>query len=945
MAEPLELKKTLNLPKTEFSMKASLPQNEPKQLAAWEAEHLYERILEVRKGKPLFVLHDGPPYPTGEIHLGTGLNKILKDLVVKTKSMAGHYAPYVPGWDCHGLPIETKVEKELGGKGKVPPAEFRSLCREFAARYVDQHKRDFKRLGIFGRWNEPYLTMNFDYEAVIAGAFLDFMEKGYVYRGRKPVYWCFHDSTALAEAEVEYEDHVSPSIWVKFAVVGGGKGEAAKLGSHVSAVIWTTTPWTIPHNRALAFHPDFDYSVVETERGTLLLAADRVAALQAECNVADARILATYKGRDFEGMKFQHPFLPIQVPGVLATYVTLDQGSGIVHTAPGHGVDDFNTGQKYGLEIAAPINDRGVYLEGLPEYKGKDVFTANPIIVKLLADHGALLGHHSYKHSYPHCWRCHNPVIFRATEQWFIGMDQAAHGASKSLRQGTLEKIRGVKWFPSWGEDRMYEMIAERPDWCVSRQRFWGVPIIVFYCGACGERLEDFKALRNVVKWFEKEGADAWYKHTPEELLPAETKCICGATKWRKENDILDVWFDSGSSHLAVLKGPEWPADVYLEGPDQYRGWFHSSLLIGIGIRDNPPYKGVVTHGWTLDEKGQPMSKSLGNTLYPAEICERWGADLLRLWVASVEYQADVKMSERVMTQLSDAYRKIRNTFRYGLSNLVDFDPARDALPNDQLEEMDRWMLERAADLVKKCREWYAGYEFHRAYHAIHDFCIVDLSSFYYDVLKDRLYTKAAKSKSRRSAQTAVWKITSALVRLIAPILVFTAEEIWKYLPKTPGEHESVHMALFSEEQELRADIASKQVALWELLSKVRGAVLKALETSRNEKKINSGLEAKVLLNAELELKAKLKQYLPLLPGLFIVSQVDFLTAGTGDYRSDAIPGLEVTIQKADGAKCERCWNYSTHVGENRRYPTVCERCTEALAEIEGAHEEATARR
>jgi isoleucyl-tRNA synthetase len=945
MAEPLELKKTLNLPKTEFSMKASLPQNEPKQLAAWEAEHLYERILEVRKGKPLFVLHDGPPYPTGEIHLGTGLNKILKDLVVKTKSMAGHYAPYVPGWDCHGLPIETKVEKELGGKGKVLPAEFRSLCREFAARYVEQHKRDFKRLGIFGRWNEPYLTMNFDYEAVIAGAFLDFMEKGYVYRGRKPVYWCFHDSTALAEAEVEYADHVSPSIWVKFAVVGGGKGEAAKLGSDVSAVIWTTTPWTIPHNRALAFHPDFDYVVVETERGTLLLAADRVAALQAECSISEARIRATYKGRDFEGMKFQHPFLPIQVPGVLATYVTLDQGSGIVHTAPGHGVDDFNTGQKYGLEIAAPINDRGVYLEGLPEYKGKDVFTANPILVKLLADHGALLGHHNYKHSYPHCWRCHNPVIFRATEQWFIGMDQAAHGASKSLRQETLEKIRGVKWIPSWGEDRMYEMIAGRPDWCVSRQRFWGVPIIVFYCDACGKRLEDFKALRNVVKWFEKEGADAWYKHTPEELLPAETKCSCGATKWRKENDILDVWFDSGSSHLAVLKGPEWPADVYLEGPDQYRGWFHSSLLIGIGIHDNPPYKGVVTHGWTLDEKGQPMSKSLGNTLYPAEICERWGADLLRLWVASVEYQADVKMSERVMTQLSDAYRKIRNTFRYGLSNLVDFDPARDALPNDQLEEMDRWMLERTADLVKKCREWYAGYEFHRVYHAIHDFCVVDLSSFYYDVLKDRLYTKAAKSKSRRSAQTAVWKITGALVRLIAPILVFTAEEIWKYMPKTPGEHESVHMALFSEEQELRADIASKQVALWELLSKVRGEVLKALETARNEKKINSGLEAKVLLDAELELKAKLKQYLPLLPGLFIVSQVDFLTAGTGDYRSDAIPGLEVTIQKAEGAKCERCWNYSTHVGENRRYPTVCERCTEALAEIEGAHEEATAGR
>ena len=475
MAEPLELKKTLNLPKTDFPMKASLPQNEPKQLAAWQDENLYERILEVRKGKPLFVLHDGPPYPTGEIHLGTGLN-------------------------------------------------------------------------------------------TIAGAFLDFMESGYVYRGRKPVYWCIHDSTALAEAEVEYHDHTSPSIWVKFGVVGGGSGQAAKIGSDVSAVIWTTTPWTIPHNRALAFHPDYEYAVVDTEKGALLLAADRVAALQADSGIKEARVRAKYKGAEFSGMKFQHPFLPIQVPGILADYVTLDQGSGIVHTAPGHGADDFYSGQKYGLETYAPLDDRGVYTEGLPEYKGKDVFTANPIIVKLLADRGALLANHEYKHSYPHCWRCHNPVIFRATEQWFIKIDAAAHGRTSTLRQEALDEIRHVKWIPDWGEDRMYHMIAERPDWCVSRQRFWGVPIIVFYCDACGTRLEDYKALRNVVRWFEKEGADAWYQHSPEELLPAGTKCSCGATQWRKENDILDVWFDSGSSHLAVLKGPEWPADVYLEG-------------------------------------------------------------------------------------------------------------------------------------------------------------------------------------------------------------------------------------------------------------------------------------------------------------------------------------------------------------------------------------------
>src|ERR1700674_4449829 len=911
MAEPLELKKTLNLPKTDFPMKASLPQNEPKQLAAWQEQNLYERILEVRKGKPLFVLHDCPPYPTGEIHLGTGLNKILKDLVVKTRSMAGYYAPYVPGWDCHGLPIETQVEKELGGKGKVPPAEFRKLCREFATRYVEQHKRDFKRLGIFGRWNDPYLTMSFDYEATIAGAFLDFMESGYVYRGRKPVYWCIHDSTALAEAEVEYEDHTSPSIWVKFGLVGGGSGEATKLGNDVSAVIWTTTPWTIPHNRALAFHPDFEYVVVDTEKGALLLAADRVAALQAECGIKEVSVRGKFKGSDFSGMKFQHPFLAIQVPGILADYVTLDQGSGIVHTAPGHGADDFYSGQKYALEIYAPGDDRGVYLEGLPEYKGKDVFTANPIIVKLLAERGALLGNHEYRHSYPHCWRCHNPVIFRATEQWFIKIDAAAHGRSASLRQEALGEIRHVKWIPAWGEDRMYDMIAERPDWCVSRQRFWGVPIIVFYCDACGTRLEDFKALRNVVRWFEKEGADAWYKHSAEQLLPTGTTCSCGAAKWRKENDILDVWFYSGSSHLAVLKGPEWPADVYLEGPDQYRGWFHSSLLVATGIKHKAPFRSVVTHGWTLDEKGQPMSKSLGNALYPNEIVERWGADLLRLWVASVEYQADVKMSERVMIQLSEAYRKIRNTFRFALGNLANFDPSRDALPNEQLEEMDRWMLERSAELATKCRDWYAAYDFHRVFLAIHDFCVVDLSAFYFDVLKDRLYTKAANSKSRRSAQTAVWKITSALVRLAAPILVFTTEEIWKYLPKSADDPESIHMSVFPGEQALRTGISADKVAEWELLSKVRSEALKALEAARNAKRINSGLEAKVIFElftseAEASFLGLLRKYAHWLPALLIVSQVRVPSDSAGPlntrvlhadtFRSEAIPGLGIRV-------------------------------------------------
>ncbi|HEY2548747.1 MAG TPA: isoleucine--tRNA ligase, partial [Candidatus Acidoferrum sp.] len=694
MAESLELKKTLNLPKTDFPMKAGLPQNEPKQLAAWQSSRLYERILVARKGLPRFVLHDGPPYPTGTIHLGTGLNKILKDMVVKCKSMAGHYAPFVPGWDCHGLPIETQVEKELGAKGKVSPAEFRGLCREFATRYVEQHKRDFQRLGVLGQWDHPYLTMNHDYEAVVAGALLDFMEMGYAYRGRKPVYWCIHDMTALAEAEVEYEDHTSPSIWVKFAMPSGGNTKLDGMRD-VSPVIWTTTPWTLPHNRALAFHPDYEYVIVETEKGALLLAGERVGAMQSECGIKQVQVRSKWKGSDFEGAKFQHPFLPIQVPGILAGYVTLDQGSGIVHTAPGHGSDDFLAAQKYGLEIYAPLDDKGVYLEGLPEYKGKNVFEANPIIVQLLAERDALLGSHRYTHSYPHCWRCHNPLIYRATEQWFIKMDQAARGKEKTLRANALEEVHGVKWIPAWGEERIYEMIEKRPDWCISRQRFWGVPIIVFYCEACGTRLEDFHALRNVVKWFEREGADAWYKHTAEELLPAGTKCACGAAQWRKENDILDVWFDAGSSNIAVLRNDEWPADMYLEGPDQYRGWFQSSLLIATGLLDRAPYRSVVTHGWTLDEHGRPMSKSLGNVVLPSDICEKWGADMLRLWVASQEYQADVKMSDRLMTQISEAYRKTRNTFRFALGNLFDFDSARDALANENLDEIDRWMLER----------------------------------------------------------------------------------------------------------------------------------------------------------------------------------------------------------------------------------------------------------
>jgi isoleucyl-tRNA synthetase len=930
-----DFKNTLNLPKTDFPMKAKLPEREPEQLAAWEQMGLYRRILESRADAPLFVFHDGPPYPTDEIHLGTGLNKILKDMIVKSKSMAGFRSPYIPGWDCHGLPIELKVEKELGGKtDKVSVAEFRRMCRAYASRYIENHKRDFKRLGVFGQWDKPYLTMDPSYEACVAGAFITFCEKGYVYRGLKPVYWCIHDRTALAEAEVEYENHTSPSIWVKFPVVTDSK--SAMLGNDVDALIWTTTPWTLPANRALAFHPEFEYVVAETPAGKLLLAKDRVQAAASELKLEFSNVHGSWKGKELEGLQFQHPFLEMRVPAVLADYVTLEQGSGIVHTAPGHGAEDFRTGQKYGLEVYAPQDDDGRFVEGLPEYKGKTVFEANPIVIDLLKQRGALVGEGKLSHSYPHCWRCHNPVIFRATEQWFIELDH------NDMRQRALAEIAKVKWTPTWGEQRIHDMVAERPDWCISRQRFWGVPLIIFYCDACGKQLKDFNALRHVLPFFEREGADAWFTHSSEELLPPGTKCECGASKWRKETDTIEVWFDSGSSHLAVLeKRPGKPrADVYLEGPDQYRGWFHSSLLVGMGVDDARPYNQVVTHGWTLDDKGRPMSKSLGNGIYPSDVCDKWGADLLRVWVSSQDYTTDMRMSDAVMTQLAEAYRKIRNTFRFALSNLFDFDPALHSVADADLSEIDAWMLRRTGALVRQCREWYDNFEFHRVYHALHDFCTVDLSAFYFDVLKDRLYTFAPNSRGRRSAQTAVYRIGSSLLRLIAPTLVFTAEEVWKHLPRGVTDPVSVHMALFPAAEELERAFDEQRAKSWERLLSVREEVLKALEPARAAKTISSGLEARVTLTANGNLGELLQKYAANLPALFIVSQVEIAAGKAGGASSDGeSKALDIRVECAQGSKCERCWNYSTHVGEDATYPTLCERCVAALAEIARANQ------
>jgi isoleucyl-tRNA synthetase len=948
MPKIVDLKSTLNLPHTAFPMKASLPQNEPKQLAEWEEKKLYHRIQEARAGAPTYVLHDGPPYPTGTIHLGTGLNKILKDMVVKSKTMAGFRAPYVPGWDCHGLPIETQVEKELGGKkGSVPPGEFRRMCREFASRYVDQHRRDFKRLGVLGQWEDPYLTMSPQYEATIADAFVTFLEKGYVYRGLKPVYWCIVDSTALAEAEVEYEDHTSPSIWVRYPAVDL-TSPLTKQGKQLYALVWTTTPWTLPASMALAFNPEFNYVLAADNEGdTYIVAEALLSRVAQETGLRFGAPSPPLRGTSFTQVHFQHPFLDRTVPGVLGEHVTLEQGTGIVHTAPGHGAEDFVVGKKNSLEPYAPIDKDGRFTEGLPEYVGKTVFEANPAVIGLLKTRKALVHEGKISHSYPHCWRCHNPVIFRATEQWFIDLDPApgrAGNGAGPIRPRALAEIANVKWTPEWGAQRIHSMIAERPDWCVSRQRFWGVPLVILYCTKCKKQFDDYAALHALVqKWFTREGADAWFTHTVEELLPAGTHCSCGASSWRKETDILDVWFDSGSSHLAVLDRLDasgqrlpWPADMYLEGPDQYRGWFQSSLLVGVAVRNGTPYRHVLTHGWTLDAKGQPMSKSLGNVVLPTEVCEKWGADLLRLWVASQDYTADVRMSDNVMTQLSEAYRKLRNTFRFALGNLADFDPARDAVPDAEMEELDRWMLSRTADLVHQCRKWYEAFEFHRVFHALHDFAVVDLSAFYFDVLKDRLYTFAPRNHARRSAQTAVYRIASALLRLATPIIAFTAEEVWKHFPRGVGDPDSAHLALFPAAENLGSSLDAGKAANWEKLLAVRTEVLRALEAARNAKTISGALEAKVLLNAGSDLAPLLEQYKNWFPALFIVSQVEIANSVSTDaQKSELLPGLSVAVRRADGTKCERCWNYSTHVGENADYPTVCERCVKALDEIE----------
>ena len=956
--EPKALKATLNLPQTSFPMKANLPQNEPSRLETWKTQDLYAAIRAARWGSPKYILHDGPPYANGAIHLGHALNKCIKDFVVKTKTMAGFDAPYVPGWDCHGLPIEIKVDEELGRKKlEMDPIEVRRACRQYAQKYVELQRSQFERLGVFGRWNDPYLTMSFSYEASIVQTFYDFFERDFVYKGLKPVYWCIHDKTALAEAEVEYEQHTSPSIYVRYALTSDPAAiHPALAGKNVYTIIWTTTPWTIPASQAVAFNPQLEYVAIACLGGVYVVAEALLSSVIVHCRLMSDKhpaepasqtdIVSLFPGSKLERVTFRHPFLDRSILGVLADYVTAEQGTGAVHTSPAHGVDDFYTGKRYDLPELQYVDNAGRQCNtGGEPYEDLTVFQSNQPIVDILRERGALLSATTFEHSYPHCWRCHNPVIVRATEQWFIGMEtpmKTAEGEEKTFRQLALDEIKTVVWDPAWGEERISNMIATRPDWCISRQRIWGVPIAVFLCDKCGEPLKDHAVNQSIVELFQREGADAWYVKDAAALLPADTVCgSCGHAEFRKEMDILDVWFESGTSWQAVLdREPElaFPADLYTEGGDQHRGWFHSSLLTSVAVTGRAPYRMVATSGWTLDEQRRAFSKSLGNGVDPVDVAKRLGGEVIRLWVASVDFREDVIASETLMLRVSDNYRKLRNTLRFLLGNLHDFDPARDAVAFSEMQPLDQYILVRTAEVDAKIRAAYDAFEFHRAYQALNEYTNTDLSALYFDVLKDRLYTFAPSHPGRRSAQTALWRIAEALTRLIAPILSFTADEAWALLPKVENREASVHLALFPSLADVVRDDREQLERDWDQLLTLRDEVLKVLEEERTAKTIsNKPSETRIVLgwlNSIAERPSPVfERHRSVLPELFGVAQVEIADAviTEGEIARGA---FYVQAKPAAGTKCDRCWRFTTDVGEEAKYPTVCLRCAEALGSI-----------
>ncbi len=924
---------TLHLPQTDFPMKAELAKREPSFLERWEKDQLYRKILNENKNGPKFILHDGPPYANGNIHFGHILNKILKDMIVRYHNMLGHYSPYIPGWDCHGLPIEHQVDKDLGPKKKtMSKAEIRKACRDYALKYVNLQREDFKRLGIAADWENPYLTMNYPYEAQIAREFGKFAAQGDIYKGLRPVLWCAHCRTALADAEVEHENHTSPSVYVKFPLVQDERFQSLfpKLaGEKVSIVIWTTTPWTLPANLAVAVHTSYDYVAMNVDGEFLIIAKQLASAFCEILEKSETEPAYRVSGEKLEGLSAQHPFLDRTSAIVLADHVTVDTGTGCVHIAPGHGEEDYEVGKKYKLPTLTPVDGEGRYTAecGIEAWKGTKVLEANPTVIALLKEKGALLKEKNIEHMYPHCWRCKKPLIFRATEQWFLSLTK------HDIKGKALDAIRRTTWIPHWGRERIYGMVENRPDWCLSRQRSWGVPIMAFRCRECQYLLLDQKLINAIADRFEKEGSDIWFSEPVENLLPAGTQCAqCQSTEWVKEEDILDVWFDSGVSFASVLEKRDdldFPADLYLEGSDQHRGWFHASLLASVGTRGKAPYKTVLTHGFVVDSHGKKYSKSAGNYVPPEKVIKENGAEILRLWVAAEDYRNDIRVSTEILARLAEAYRKIRNTGRFLLGNLSDFDAST---PWDKvtLYEIDHYARHQLQKLVLKVQKAYEESNFHVIFHELNRFCTVDLSAFYLDILKDRLYTYAKSHPARRGAQKVLFEIVTVMSRLMAPILAFTSEEIWQHLPNFTGKTESIHLARFP-----KADPAAINEALsgrWENFKELRADILKSLEEARQGKIIGNSLEAKIIFTAADEPLHLLESFGDQLSDLLQVSQIEWSEDISPQAKpSSLFPSLFIEIRRADGNKCERCWKWRGDIGRNATHPTICHSCIEAI--------------
>ena len=924
--EKVDYAKTLNLPKTSFKMKANLAQKEPLTLRDWKKAEIYEKSL--KEGAPFFVLHDGPPYANGDIHIGHALNKILKDIILKYKRLRGYNAPYIPGWDTHGLPIEWKIMEELGEKAKnMTPLQIRQECKKYALKWVEKQKEGFKRLGILGNWDNPYITLRPEYEAEQLKVFKEIYENGYIYKGLKPVYWSPTTETALAEAEIEYKDVTSHSIYVKFE---GEKDLTDKLGvDEASILIWTTTPWTLPANLGVFLHPEFDYGLYKTEKGNLVVAKDLAEDVFKTLDLS-YELLKEFKGTELEYTHYQHPFLDRKGLVMNADYVTIDAGTGAVHTAPGHGADDYNYSLKYNIGILSPVDDKGHMTKEAGKYEGMFYAKASKAIVEDLTESGHMLYHTTFVHSYPHDWRSKKPVIFRATEQWFISVDES------DIRQNALDALKKVEFVPEWGKNRINAMIETRPDWTISRQRVWGVPIPLFYNKETNEVIYDSEIMDRVIELVKKEGTDIWWKYEAKEIIGEELleKLNLKDIEIRKERSIMDVWFDSGVSHRGVLvpRNLPRPADLYLEGSDQHRGWFQSSLLTSIASTKDAPYKRVLTHGFVMDGQGRKMSKSLGNTIVPKDIIEKYGADILRLWVSSVDYREDVRISENILQQMSDAYRRIRNTARFLMGNLNDFDYATEKVDYNDMFEIDKWAMHKLEELKEKTTEYYDKYEFYNLFQEITYFCSIEMSSFYLDIVKDRLYCEGPKSLERRSAQTVLTEVLKVLVRIISPVLSFTAEEIWERIPASLKDEESVHLASWIDPNSAykNEELAKK----WGKIAHLRKEVNKKIEAQRQEGLIGHSLDARVLLNITNDDYSFLKDYTEdEVSDLFIVSQTKFVD---DELEKSEIEGISIGVTKALGKKCERCWKYSEEVGKDERYPDVDPRCAKVLAELEG---------